>query len=74
MVSAIIDIDEKTNRILNMIKAKFGLKDKSQAIDMMAMQYEQEILEPALKPEYARQISRIRKSRHLSRAEFEKEV
>ena len=62
MVSAIIDIDEKTNRILNMIKAKFGLKDKSQAIDMMAMQYEQEILEPALKPEYTRQISRIRKS------------
>ena len=51
MVQAIIDIEDHTNRILNMIKAKFGLKDKSAAINMMAQHYEQELLEPQLRPE-----------------------
>ena len=52
MVQAIINIDERTNRILNIIKAKYGLKDKSAAINRMAVEYEKEILEPELKPEY----------------------
>ena len=38
MVQAIINIKESTNRILNILKAKYGLKDKSQAIDLMAQQ------------------------------------
>jgi hypothetical protein len=61
MVQAIINIDEHTNRILNIIKAKYGLKDKSSAIDLMAAQYEEEILEPELKPEY------VEKSRKIMR-------
>jgi len=48
MVQATINIDEHTNRILNVIKAEYGLKDKSSAIDLMATQYEEEILEPEL--------------------------
>jgi len=52
MVQAIINIDERTNRILNIIKAKYGLKDKSAAINQMAAEYEAEILELPLKPEY----------------------
>jgi len=38
-----INIDEKTNRILNIIKAKHGLKDKSAAIMHMAAEYEKEL-------------------------------
>jgi hypothetical protein len=52
MVQAIINIDDHTNRILNIVKAKYGLKDKSSAINLMAAQYEKEILESKLKPEY----------------------
>lgn len=59
MVQAIINIDEHTNRILNIIKAKYGLKDKSTAIDLMATQYEEEILEPELKPEYVEKARKI---------------
>jgi len=59
MVKAIINIDEHTNRILNIIKAKYGLKDKSSAIDLMAIQYEEEILEPELKPEYVEKAKKI---------------
>ena len=59
MVQAIINIDENANRILNIIKAKFGLKDKSEAINRMAEQYEEEVLEPELKPEYIEKAIRI---------------
>jgi hypothetical protein len=61
MVQAIINIDERTNRILNIIKAKYGLKDKSAAIDFMAAEYEKEILEPELKPEYIEKLKSIEK-------------
>ena len=61
MVQAIINIDERTNRILNIVKAKYGLKDKSAAINKMAEEYEEEILEPELKPEYIEKLKKIEK-------------
>jgi hypothetical protein len=61
MVKAIININESTNRLLNILKAKYGLKDKSEAIDKMAEEYEEEILEPELKPEYVEKIRKIEK-------------
>jgi Zn-dependent M32 family carboxypeptidase len=61
MVQAIITIDDRTNRILNIIKAKYGLKDKSAAINQMAAEYEEEILEPELKPEYIEKLKKIEK-------------
>lgn len=65
MVQAIINVDEHTNRVLNIIKAKFGLKDKSEAIDMMAQQYEEGILEPELRPEYVEKISKLQKQKGI---------
>ena len=61
MVQAIINIEDETNRVLNIVKAKFGLKDKSEAIDVMAEQYEKELLEPQLRPEYIEKLKRIEK-------------
>lgn len=52
MVKAIIEIDDRTNRILNILKAKYGLKDKSQAINLMAQQFEACVMEPELRPEF----------------------
>ena len=65
MVQAIINIKENTNRILNILKAKYGLKDKSQAIDIMAQQYEKELLEPELKPEYIEKAQKIMKEQPI---------
>ena len=59
MVQAFININEKTNRILNILKAKYGLKDKSQAIERMAEEYEEQLLEPELKPDYIEKIRKI---------------
>nr|WP_048103089.1 DUF2683 family protein [Methanosarcina barkeri] len=61
MVQAIINIDERTNRILNIIKAKYGLKDKSAAINKIAEEYEDVILGPELKPEYIEKLKKIGK-------------
>lgn len=61
MVQAIININDNANRVLNILKAKFGLRDKSQAIEIMAEQYKEEILEPELRPEYIKKALRIHK-------------
>lgn len=65
MVTAIINISEHTNRILNIVKAKYGLNDKSEAINMMAEEYEEEIMEPELRPEYIKKAKRIMKQKKI---------
>ena len=59
MVQAVIKIPEETNRVLNIVKAKFGLKDKSQAIKMVVDSYESNFLEPELRPEFIERVNRI---------------
>jgi hypothetical protein len=62
MVQAMVYLDENTNRVLNVVKAKYGLKDKSQAIQVAMKQYEEELLEPEFRPEYIKKIKRIEKT------------
>ena len=61
MVQSIISISDNEDRIINIVKAKFGLKNKSQAIAILAKVYEDNFLEPELRPEYARKIRKIEK-------------
>lgn len=70
MVQAIINISDETNSILNVLKAKYGLKDKSQAIDQMAREYELELLEPELRPEFIGQMKEIEKEKTLKVKDF----
>lgn len=65
MVQAVIDIPEKVNMVLNVVKAKYGLKDKSQAIELVVNEYEQEFLEPELRPEYVEKLSRIKRQQGI---------
>ncbi|MFH1637989.1 MAG: DUF2683 family protein [Candidatus Woesearchaeota archaeon] len=65
MVQAIINIESHTNHVLNIVKAKFGLNTKSEAIDIMAEQYEQAILEPELRPEYIKKAKKIVKQKPI---------
>ena len=69
-----INIEEKTNRVLNIVKAKFGLKDKSEAINLVVNKYENIALEPELRPEYKIKLNNVIKGKHFSREELEKEV
>ena len=76
MVQAIINIQNETNKVLNMVKAKYGLKDKSQAIDQMAEEYENLILEPQLRPSYIKKAKKImkEKAQRLSVENLQKEL
>ncbi len=52
MVQTMVNLTEYENRVLNIIKAKFGFKNKSEAIKLIIQKYESEFLEPELKPEF----------------------
>lgn len=72
MVQAVINISEHTNRILNILKAKYALKSKSESIDLMAEQYEEDILEPELRPIYVRKMKRRQKEPAIGIKNFRK--
>ena len=61
MVKNIIDLSERENRIINVVKAKYGLKDKSQALSIILKRYEECELEPQLRPEFIEEIEEARK-------------
>ena len=63
MVKAIVNISDEANRIINIIKAEYGLRDKSEAIDRMAEDYEELVFEPKVKASYLKKLDRIRKER-----------
>lgn len=63
MVQAVISISEHTNRILNIVKAKYDLKTKSDAIDVVTQLYEEEIMEPELRPEFVEKMLKLKKGK-----------
>jgi hypothetical protein len=65
MVKAIIDISDNANRLINIVKAKYGLLNKSRAIEVLASEYEAVVLEPALRPEYSKKLKAIAKTKPL---------
>lgn len=65
MVQSIIDINEREDRVLNIVKAKYGLKNKSEAVSMITKIYEDSFLEPELKPEYIEKLEKIRKGKYI---------
>ena len=65
MVQSIIDMNENEDRVLNIVKAKFGLKNKSQAVSLIIHVYEDNFLEPELRPEYLKKLGKIRKGKYI---------
>jgi len=65
MVQATINISDDSNHILNIVKAKYKLKDKSAAIDFVVTQYGTEILEPELRPEFIAEMQQIMKEKPI---------
>lgn len=72
MVNALITVDENTNRVLNMVKAKYSLKDKSQAIAWVVEKYIQIAQEPDLKPNFVEKMKKIEKQKGIKVDDFTK--
>ena len=61
MVQAIVSLGEYEDRVLTIVKGKFGLKNKSEAVNLIINKFEEELLEPELRPEFIQKIKRIEK-------------
>ena len=66
MVSAQVYLDDYTNHVLNVIKAKFGLTDKSDAINKLAEIYGEDYVEKDANGEYVKKILEI-EEHHLKK-------
>jgi len=65
-ISARIELSPYANKVLAVLKAKYGLKDKSEAINKFVEIYGEEIVEKEANEEYIRKIIEIT-NKHLAR-------
>ncbi len=70
MVKAIVNINERANRVLNIVKAKHGLKTKSEAINKVVSEYGKSLLEPELRPEFIEKIKSRQKEKTIKISNF----
>lgn len=72
MVNALIKLDENTNRVLSIVKAKYGFKDKGEAIEFVVEKYIEAEEEPELRPEFIEKIIEIEKQKSIKVKDFSK--
>jgi len=71
IVSARVELGDYTNRVLGIIKIKYGLKDKSEALNKFVELYGNDILEKESGEEYAKKIVEISKN-HFKKYGYKK--
>jgi hypothetical protein len=59
MISARVELNNYANRVLGVIKMKFGLKDKSEALNKFIEIYGENIIEKESNDEYVKKILTI---------------
>ena len=72
MVQALVKLDDNTNRVLNIVKAKFGFKDKGEAIRFVVKEYVYYENEPELRPEFLQKMQEIQKQKSIRVDDFTK--
>ena len=72
MVQALISLDENTNRVLNMVKATYELKDKGEAIAFIVDKYIEEENEPKLRADFIKKMRKIEKQKPIRIGTIEK--
>jgi len=72
MAQAVINIGEYEDRVINIVKGKYGLKNKSDAVNMIIEEYGEKYLEPELRPEYIKRANKIRKQKAIPVSDFAK--
>ena len=71
MVYARVFLDEYANRVINIIKAQFGLKDKSEAINKFVELHGEEVLGKEASEEYIKKLISVEKV-HLKKYGYRK--
>ena len=63
MPKTVVELSEHANRVVNVVKAREGLRGKSAAIERIVEEYEEKVLDPHLRPEFVTDVERVRKGR-----------
>ena len=58
-ISARIELNEYANKVINTVKIKFGLKDKSEALNKFIELYGGDVIENEASEEYAKKVIEI---------------
>lgn len=61
MVQAIVDITKDANKVLNIVKAKYDFRNKSEAINFVTVEFGKDMLDPELRPEFIEKMKIIEK-------------
>lgn len=64
MISARVELDDYTNKVLGIIKIKFGLKDKSEALNKFIELYGEEVMEKEANEEYTKKVINLVKKHY----------
>ena len=62
-IKNVIELGEREDRVLNIVKAKFCLKNKSEAVTLVVKAFEN-TLESELRPEYLEKLWKIREGKY----------
>ena len=65
MTQAIVNLGEYEDRVLTIVKGKYGLNNKSEAINFVIDKFEEKFLEPELKPEYIKKLKKIEQQKGI---------
>ncbi|MFH1834724.1 MAG: DUF2683 family protein [Methanobacteriota archaeon] len=65
MVNMLVNLNEHRDRILKIVKGKYGFSNKSEAVNYVIDKFEEEFLEPELRPEYVEKIKRIEREKGI---------
>ena len=72
MVQAMIQISDEANQILNIVKARYDLKDKSHAIEKVVIEFGEDFLEPQLRPEFIQKMKNRQREKTVKVSDFRK--
>ena len=72
MVQALIKLDENENRVLNIVKAKLGLNDKSEAIKVLIEYYIEHEGDRELRSKFIERIKKAEKGKFVKVSNFSK--
>jgi hypothetical protein len=73
MVTMQITLTPEINEVIELVKARFNLKSKKEALKKIIEFYENEVIYP-IKPEYVRKLKKLDKEKTISRERLMKEI
>lgn len=72
MTHALIELSEESNKVLNMVKAKYNLKDKSAAVELVIEKFVEVEGEPDFKDEFLERVRKAEKGKFVRVSDFGK--